>query len=136
MNMGELFVQLSEIEEAGSNLYITFSKQCSDRLKNTALLLAREEVLHKEMLWEVSSNSKIKQKKISDELNKALEKQLDYMKTEGENVELSSEKSFFKFALELERNSVDIYQNMMEMLLDDEYEYHKIQIILEDEKNI
>jgi rubrerythrin len=98
-------------------------------------LLAKEEMRHKKMLLEISLNTEIKEEIVSEDVNLALQKQINYIGAEGSSVDLFSEKAFFRFALELERNSAEIYQKIMSMIQNDLYEYSKIESIYEEEKN-
>jgi len=134
MNLVECFVKLSKIEEDSSILYKEFSEICSERFKHIGINFSKEEEKHREFILRLSSNISFKEIQVDENLNDIFEEQLDYLNFEDKNAILTSEKSFFIFALQMEKNSIEIYTKLLRTFEKDLEEYKIFKTLLNEEK--
>ena len=134
MNLQECFLKLAKIEEDGSLLYKKFSKECSEKLKPVVISFSEEEEEHKKIMLELSNNEKLKEKQLDEDVEKVFQKQVDYLYNNDKKLNLTSEKEFFIFALQLEKNSVEIYTKLLCIFEIDSYGYKSFEYLIKEER--
>lgn len=134
MNLQECFLKLAGSEEHAAELYEKFSKGCSEKLKPVALSFSMEEEKHKSYMLELSSNEKLKEKHLQEEIEVIFKSQADYLRMNDEILDITSEKDFFGFALKLEKNSVEIYTKLLEAFQKDSSEYKGFEALIKEER--
>lgn len=134
MNVQECFLKLAQIEEDGAELYQKFSEECSEKLKPVVISFSEEEETHKEIMLELSNNEKLKEKQLDQYGREAFQKQVDYLNNNYKKLNLTSEKEFFGFALQLEKNSVEIYTELLSIFETDCYGYKKFEALIKEER--
>lgn len=127
--MQECFLKLAQSEENGADLYKKFSVVCSVKLKNIVISFSEEEEKHKKIMLELSKKEKLKDKQLNIDVEEVFQKQVEYLYNNGKELNLTSEKEFFVFALQLEKNSVEIYTK-----LSDSYGYKRFEDLIKEER--
>lgn len=133
MNLKECFLKLAEIEEYGSELYKQSSEKCSEKLRPVLLSLSLEEKQHKDTIIKLYEDDKLKVIKLENNMEKIIDYQVDYLNNE-KNLGFYEEKEFFKFALQLEKNSIEIYEKILEIFAIGSYEYKIFETLIKEEK--
>lgn len=134
MNLQEYFVELAKIEKMGEDLYQRFSETCSERLKPVVLAFSKEEGRHQKEMMALSADKHCIETKLDQEMSKNLNKQIDHIENNGKNLNMESEKEFFQFALQVEKNSVDIYSGQLGMFEKEATEYQMFENIIREER--
>lgn len=109
MKFQEYFLKLADIEELGEEMYENFSKSCNEKLKPVVIAFSKEEAKHQQLMIELSGDDRCTEKKLTKDMELILNQQIDYIKINGVNLDMNSEKDFFQFALQIEKNSIDMY---------------------------
>lgn len=135
MNLGECFLELANMEEEAANLYKEFSEICSENLKDVIIKLSDEEKKHIGIVYKVSENIKFKEKELGELVNKVFKQQVDYMNVKDKSEILTKEKNFFIFALQMEKNSIEIYTELLKLFKQDSQECKNFEMLLNEEKN-
>jgi rubrerythrin len=135
MDLEECFLKLAQIEEYGSEIYEKFSEECSEKLKPVVISFSQEEEKHKKIMLELLNDKKLKRGQVKGAVEKILQKQMDYSNSNGKKLNLISEKEFFQFALKLEKNSIEIYTELLKMFEINSYEYKNFEALIKEEKN-
>ena len=133
MNLRECFIELASIEEDGSLLYKNFSKECSEKLKPVVISFSEEEGKHKKFMILLSNNENLREKLIDEEVEKVFQKHVDYLNND-KKLNLTSEKEFFIFALQLEKDSVEIYTELLYIFETDSNEYKRFEDLIKEER--
>jgi rubrerythrin len=134
MNLQQCFLELAKIEEGGAELYQNFSEDCSEKLKPVVISFSKEEEKHKSFMLELSNNKKIKEDKLHVNVEKVFQKQVDYLNNKDKKLDLTSEKEFFGFALQLEKNSVEIYTELLRIFETDSHGYKSFEELIKEER--
>lgn len=132
MNLQECFLELANIEEAGAKLYGNFSEECSEKLKAVVISFSQEEERHKKIMIELSIDEKLKENQLQEEVEEVFQKQVDYLN--NKKLDLSSEKEFFGFALQVEKNSVEIYTELLRIFEPDSQSYKNFEELIKEER--
>jgi len=133
MNLHEYFLELAQIEENASRLYLKFSKECSEKLKSVLISISKEEAKHKKIMFELSSNEDLKEKQINKYLEDILQKQFNYIYSNNK-LKLTYEKDLFVFALQLEKNSIEIYTKLLCIFEVDSYGHKETKYLIKEER--
>jgi rubrerythrin len=112
MILKECIKELIVIEENASALYERESRNSDDRLETAMKAFAKEESNHRDALLFQLEKIEDKAVVISEEIVSRLNRQKDHLK-KGIGTD-PSQKEFFKFALQMERNSVELYETLLE----------------------
>ena len=134
MNLQECFLKLAKIEDDGSKLYQKFSQECSEKLKYVVISMSKEEEEHRKIMLELSNNDKLKEKRLDVDIEKVIQKQVDYLYNDSKKLTLTSEKDFFVFALQLEKNSGEIYTKLLNSFEPDTYGYKRFEYLIKEER--
>jgi len=134
MNLQECFLKLAGSEQNAAELYGKFSKGCSERLKPVVLAFSMEEEKHKRYMLELSSNEKLKEKHLHEDIEVIFKSEADYLRMNEEILNMTSEKEFFGFALKLEKDSVEIYTKLLEAFKPDSNEYRGFEALIKEER--
>jgi len=134
MDLQECFLKLAEIEESGAKLYEKFSQQCSEKLKPVVSSFSAEEEKHKNIMFDLSKDEKSKEEQLQKDVEDVFQKQADYLKNKDGKLDLTSEKEFFGFALLLEKNSVEIYTNLLGIFEIDSIRYKCFENLINQER--
>lgn len=134
MNLHEWFLKLAEIEEDGAKLFENFSEKCSGKLKPVALSFSKEETQHKNFMLELFNDEKFKEKQLDEDGEMILQQHIDFLEKNGNQLNLTSEKDFFQFSLQLEKNSIEIYTQQLKIFEEDTYGYKQLESAIKDEK--
>ncbi|MFT5873967.1 MAG: rubrerythrin [Clostridium sp.] len=134
MNLQECFLKIAQIEEEGFLLYKKFSEECSEKLKPVVILISKEEEEHKKIMLELSNNEKLKEVQLDKDVEKVFQKQVQYLYNNDKKLNLNSEKEFFIFALQLEKNSVEIYTKLLCVFEMDSYGYRSFEELIKQER--
>jgi len=59
---------------------------------------------------------------------------VEYLFNNDKKLNLNSEKDFFVFALQLERNSVEIYTQLLNIFEEDSYGYKSFEYLIKEER--
>ncbi|MGV8905537.1 MAG: ferritin family protein [Acetobacterium sp.] len=135
MNLHELFLKLAEIEDDSAKLYDEFSQKCSEKLKPVARSFAAEEIQHKNFMLELFDDQKFKEKQLDESSQMILQQHLDFLQNTGRQLNLTSEKDFFQFSLQLEKNSIEMYTRQLKLFETDSDGYKRLESAIRDEKN-
>lgn len=133
MNLHEYFLELAQIEEVASELYRKFSEICAESYKTEMILLSKEEEKHREFLIELS-NDKDLMAETSNKVVNSLLYQTEYITNNCKKLDLNSEKALFKFALHIEKNSIDIYINLLSNFEKETNIYKSIEGLIKEER--
>ncbi|MBK5245469.1 MAG: hypothetical protein JJE18_10780 [Eubacteriaceae bacterium] len=134
MKFQECFLKLADIEELAKNIYENFSKSCNEKLKPVVLAFSKEEAKHQNLMVEISGDDRYTEKKINKDMDLILNRQIDHIKINGENLDMNSEKDFFQFALQIEKNSIDMYTAQLSAFENDSNEFTIFENIIKEER--
>ncbi|HEY5556343.1 hypothetical protein [Acetobacterium sp.] len=134
MNLQEYFLELADIEALSEEMFENFSKSCSEKLKPVVLALAKEEAKHLELMVELSGDDRYKEKKMNEEIALVLKQQIDHIKINGEKLDMNCEKDFFQFALQIEKNSINIYTAQLSAFENDSNALIMFETIIKEER--
>ncbi|PRR81691.1 ferritin family protein [Clostridium vincentii] len=132
MNLGECFLELAKNEEDSGNLYKEFATTCSGKLKSICIKFSKEE--HNAGILKLSKNIKSKDKQLNEDLNDFFKEQTNYIKIKHQNINFVTEKDFFIFVLQMEKNSIKIYTKLLSMFKIDSDEFKIFEKLLNEEK--
>ena len=94
MNLQECFLKLAKSEENAAELYKKISEECSERLKPVVISFSKEEIEHKNYMLELSSNEKLKEKQLHEEIEGIFKHQENNLKSNHKALDITSEKDF------------------------------------------
>lgn len=134
MNLQEYFLELAKIEELGEELYQRFSESCCDKLKPVVSAFSKEEGRHQKKMMDLAADKQGIMKNLDPEMLNNLNKQIEHIKINGEKLDQESEKEFFQFALQIEKNSVDIYSGQLSQFKKETSEYKIFENIIREER--
>jgi rubrerythrin len=134
MDLQECFLRLAQIEEDGAELYQKFAEESSEKLKPVVILFSQEEEKHKELMLELSNNEKLKAEQLCEDVEKVIQKQVDYSNKNSKNLSLTSEKEFFKFSLQLEKNSIEIYTKLLGIFEKESFPFISFEALIGEER--
>ncbi|AFA48865.1 hypothetical protein [Acetobacterium woodii] len=132
MNLKEWFLLLAKIEEDGAELYEKFSEVCSEKLKAVVRSFAQEEFKHKRLMIDLASDDQYKNIHLDKMVSDISLQQADYVANNCGSVNSPSDKEFLQFALELEKNYIEIYKRQLTIFTADSSEYKKFKSIIEE----
>lgn len=132
MNLKEWFLLLAKIEEDGAELYERFSEVCSEKLKPVIRGFAQEEFKHKRLMIDFASDDQYKNIHLDKMVSEISLQQADYIANNCGSVNSPSDKEFLQFALELEKNYIEIYKRQLTIFTADSNEYKKFKNIIEE----
>ena len=134
MNFQEYFLKLAEIEVLGEEMYENISKSCREKLKPVALALAKEEAQHQELMIKLSQDDRCTGNKLNEEIELILNQQIDHIKIIGEKLDTNCEKDFFQYALQIEKNSIDMYTAQLSAFENDSNAFIMFENIINEER--
>ncbi|MBC3889369.1 hypothetical protein GH810_13725 [Acetobacterium paludosum] len=134
MNLQEYFLELSHVEKLGEDLYEEFSESCSEKLKPVVLAFSQEEAKHQRLMLDLSRDEHIKDEMVNKEIELILNQQIDHIKINGGKLDIHSEKEFFQFALQVEKNSIDIYSAQLSVYEKESNKYKMFKNITKEER--
>ena len=134
MNLQECFIGLTQIESAASQMYQKFADSCSEQLKPVVDSFAQEEGKHQKIMMAFSRQEEFREIQLDPSLAAVLQKQREHLAQDGESLDLTAEKDFFRFALQLETNSVDIYTSCSSIFAADSAEYSRFEALIQEER--
>lgn len=132
MNLRECFLELIRIEEKGADIYLNFSKMCSEQIKPVLVLFSEQESKHMKALLALSKYERLQNKKLDLHTEENFKEQLDYLN--NEEINPVTEKEFFKYALQLEKNSAQLYESLAAEFEPDTYENKVFSDLMKEEK--
>lgn len=110
MVLQDCIKELIKMEENASKLYDREARNSDERLEPVMNMLANEELKHRDALCILLESTESLTSVLDEETVKCLNRQKEFLK-KGIGKDFS-QKNFFKFALQLETNSVEIYKNL------------------------
>jgi len=134
MNFQEYFLKLADIEELGEELYENFSKTCNEKLKPVVIAFSKEEGKHQKLMFDLSVDDCYTGKQCNEDNALILNRQIDHIKINGEKLNMESEKDFFQFALQIEKNSIDIYSAQLREFENDSEAFTMFENIIKQER--
>ena len=135
MNLQECFLELARSEEDGALLYQKLSEVCSEKLKPVVISFSIEEEKHKKIMIELSNDEKLKENQLDEDVEKVFQKQVDNLNNNyNKKLNLTSEKEYFLLALQLEKNSVEIYTKLLCIFEIDSYGYKNFENLIKEER--
>lgn len=132
ITLQEWFLMIAKIEEEGAELYKKFSEFSSGKLKSVVLGFAQEEFKHKRLMIDLSSDAQFNNIQLNETVAMLSQEQVDYVTAYATNVDLSSEKEFLQFALQLEKNYIEIYKKQLDIFKVDSNEYKRFKNVIEE----
>ncbi len=132
MNLKEWFLLLAKVEEDGAELYKRFSEVCSEKLKPVIRSFAQEEFKHKRLMIDLASDDQYKNIQLDKMVSEISLQQADYIANNCDSVNSPLDKEFLQFALELEKNYIEIYKRQLTIFPADSSEYKKFKNIIEE----
>ncbi len=102
--------ELIKMEENASILYDREVSEADERFKPVMKRLSSEELKHREFLLDLLEKKELLDYVLNEEIVKCLESQKVHLK-EGISKN-PSQKEFFKFALQIEENSAELYEKL------------------------
>jgi len=75
-----------------------------------------------------------KEKQLDEDSEVILQQHLDFLKNNGNQLNLTSEKDFFQFSLQLEKNSIEMYTQQLIIFETDSDGYKRLECAIKDEK--
>jgi hypothetical protein len=134
MNIKTCLLKIADAEDDASILYHNYSQNCSERLKPVLLAFSKEEATHKFEVLELAAYAEFDKKYLHEDAKKFLLKQLANANGNSDSLNFAIDKDFFKYALQLEKNSIEIYRCLMEVLQSESYGYDKLGEMINTEK--
>ena len=135
MNLQECFLELAQSEEDGALLYQKLSEVCSEKLKPVVISFSKEEEKHKKVMLELSNNEELKEKQLGEDVENIFQKQVENLNNNyNKKLNLTSEKEYFLLALQLEKNSIEIYTKLLCIFETDSYGYKNFEDLIKEER--
>lgn len=75
-----------------------------------------------------------KEKQLDEDSEVILQQHLDFLKNNDNQLNLTSEKDFFQFSLQLEKNSIEMYTQQLIIFETDSDGYKRLECAIKDEK--
>ena len=130
MKLAECLFEMSKIEQSIGSLYRNFADICSEKLREVVISLSQEEDKHRTELLKLASNVEFANSHISCDIQALVKEQADSLDV----IVSYSEKEFFKLALRIEKNSINIYTKLLELFKSGSKEYQIFEELIEQEK--
>ncbi len=134
MNIKTCLLKIADAEDDAAILYHNFSQNCSERLKPVLLAFSKEEATHKAEIIELAAYAEFEKKYLHEDAKKFLLKQLANANGNSDSLNFAIDKDFFKYALQIEKNSIEIYRCLMEVLQSESHGYDKLGEMINAEK--
>lgn len=113
------FIVLAHIEDVAAKIYEN-SSVLSDKERNRVLkIFAEEERKDKVQILNFANNEYLKNQELDNQFYELFKNALSYITTNGKELHLMSQKDFFGFALQEEKNSYEIYTALLQHCKDD-----------------
>ena len=132
MNLRECFLELVRIEEEGAEIYLKFSEKCDEKIRRVLILFSEQERKHRKALLELSKYERLQDRQLDIHTEQSFMKQINYLNNEETNP--ITEKEFYKYALQLEKNSAELYENLSAEFEPDTYENKVFRDLMKEEK--
>ena len=134
MNLKECFLRFVRSEEDSARLYQSISEVCSEKLKSIVISFSIEEEKHKQIMLELSNNEALKEKHLGEDVEVIFQNQADGISYNDKKSEITSEKELFVLALQLEKDSVEIYTKLLCIFEPNSYEYKRFESLIKEER--
>lgn len=134
MNIKTCLLKIAEAEDDAAILYYNFSQNCSERLKPVLLAFSKEEAAHKVEIIKLAAYAEFDKKYLHEDDKNYFLKQLANSNGKSDSLDFAMEKDFFKYALQVEKNSIEIYRCLMEVLQSEGHGYDKLGEMINAEK--
>lgn len=134
LNLQECFLELAQIEGEASELYKKFSLECSEKLIPVVISFSKEEENHKKFMLKLSNNINLKEEQLHDDVDVIFQNQANNLNANNENLNITSERDFFGFALQLEKDSVETYTKLLNVLEINSDEYKGFEALIKEER--
>jgi len=134
MNLQECFLALAQFEEEGAKFYQEFSAKCSEQLKSVVITFSKEEIRHKEFMLEFSKDEKLIKEQLDEKVETLFKIQINNIMDNNKDLNLTSEKEFFRFSLKLEKYSIEIYSMIGKLFESDSYEHNIFEELIKEER--
>ncbi len=134
MTLQEWFLMLAKIEEDGAELYEKFSEHTTGKLKSVIFGFAQEELKHKKLMIDLSSDNKFMDTQINTTVAVLSQQQADYVAENRTNINFTSAKDFMQFALQLEKNYIEVYKRQLEIFEVDSKDYKRFKNVIEESR--
>ena len=133
MEMNEFCQNMIQLEENARVLYLKFSEICDIRIRDTMLEFSEEEESHKGIILKIFDHIE-SNLELDDEIRTILKDQQLFYENGSENFILKKDKDFFVFSLSIERNSIDVYSEILHTFEMHSIEYNLFNDLIEQEK--
>jgi len=130
MEQNDLCHNMIQLEENARILYLKFAEMCNVRIKNTMLRFSKEEEKHKDTIFSLFKDIGSTLELNNDVLN--LIQQQNFYKISEDG--LKKDKDFFIFALNIEKQSIEIYSKCLKNFEENTDEYNLFSELIEQEK--
>jgi rubrerythrin len=119
-----------KLEENARILYLMLAEMCDVRIKNTMLNFSQEEEKHKEIILGIFKETE-NDLELNNEVLSLIQPQNLY---EISKNSLQKDKDFFVFALNTEKQSIEIYTKILNIFQKNSEEYNLFFDLIEQEK--
>ena len=123
-----------ELEQYASKLYENIKTKSPDKIANIADNFAKEEIMHMEWLRKLKLEIPNRTIEGNDELYFLSDYNPDGFEAKDEEFRFDSEKDFFLFALQLEKNSILSYNEFKDNFQRDSKEYGFFEKMIHEER--
>lgn len=134
VNLQECFLELAQSEGEASDLYQKFSLECSEKLKPVVISFSKEEQNHKRFMLKLSNNINLKEQQLHEDVEEIFQNQTNNLNANNENLNITSQRDFFGFALQIEKNSVETYTKLLQVLEKNSDEYKGFEALIKEER--
>lgn len=134
MKANELAGYMIQLEDNARILYLRFSEVCNPALKDTMIALSMEEERHQQMIADIFREIKEDVNVDHMEIAKLIEKQQQFYNKMEENIAGVGDKDFFIFALGIEKDSINIYSEILEKVKSNYQQYLVFQNLIDEER--
>lgn len=134
MNLQESLLILAGFEKDAAGLYEKFSKECSKELNPIMVSFSNEEKKHETFIMDLCINNNLTEKQLNEQTKKAIEKQINFINCNSKVLNLNSQKDSFRYSLQLEKNSIDIYTELLNICEKNAYEHVNFENLIEEER--
>jgi len=134
MNLQESLLILADLEKDAAELYEKFSRECSKELNPIMVSFSKEEKKHEIIVIDLYKIDDLREKQLNEQTKKAIEKQINYINCNSKTLNLNSQKDFFRYSLQMEKNSIDIYTELFNICEKNAYKHVNFENLIEEER--
>lgn len=135
MILQDCIKELIKIEENASELYDKEVSKIEEKFKPVMIILTNEELKHRKDLFKLLKKRELLDYVLNKEIVECLDSQKEHL-TRGFSGQ-PSQKEFFKFALQLEKNSAELYEKLAATItLNYKHENIFSKLVLEEKRHM